>query len=257
MNEKNGKIEISIILACYNASSYIEESVKQIQDVMDATVYHYELIFVDDKSKDDTVHKIRNLIKNKKNCHLYLHRTNCGRGKTVFDGFRKSKGEIIGFIDLDLDNPARYIFSMVLGIKKGDADICTAQRVYRWRYNPYFLIRILMSKVYAKLSSIWLQTGLKDTETGCKFFKKEKIISILKQTKSRGWFWDTEVMTRAHYAGLKIIEVPTLFVRNTKVSTVTLLPDVMKYLYHLIQFGSVNRELRNKWLYRKEKENIF
>ena len=251
------KIDVSIILACYNAASYVEESFKQIEDVLKATIYCYELIFVDDKSNDATVSIVKKLIQGKDYCRLYVHEINQGRGKTVHNGLMKARGEIIGFIDLDLDNPARYMTSMILGIRNNRADVCTALRVYRWKFNLYFFIRLLLSKGYAKLSSALLQTYLKDTETGCKFFRRDKIIPILEQTQEHGWFWDTELMTRAYYGGLVIREIPTLFIRNTFVSTVDLLPETFKYLYALFHFLPVKNKLRRQWLRHEEKANLF
>lgn len=247
----NEKIDVSIVLACYNAGAYAAESVRQIEEVLDATIFSYELIFVDDKSSDNTVEVIGRLIKGKDNRSLHCHTENLGRGKAVSDGFEKARGVIVGFIDLDLDNPARYIFPMITTIKNGKADVCTAQRIYKWRLNPYFVIRFLASKVYAFMSRNWLQTGLKDSETGCKFFKKEKILPILGKMQSAGWFWDTEIMTRAYYAGLKIIEMPTIFIRGTSISTVSLVPETLKYLYSLIRFRKTNKMLRKAWRERQ------
>lgn len=240
------KVDVSIVLACYNAASYVVESVRQIEEVMDATIFSYELIFIDDKSGDDTISKIQDVIRGKKNRFLYVHANNLGRGKTVCDGFMRARGDIVGFIDLDLDNPARYIFSMISGIKYGGADVCTALRVYRWKFDFYFFIRLLASKSYAFLSRKWLGTGLKDTETGCKFFRKEKLLPLLGEVQDDKWFWDTEIMARAYYAGLKIVEIPTLFIRNTHVSTVHLLPDTCRYISSLIRFRGTKELLKKR-----------
>jgi len=85
------QVDVSIVLACYNAASFVEENVKQIHSVMEATIYNYELIFVDDKSTDKTVKLVRAFIKDRPNCKLFVHRKNHGRGKTVYDGFRKPR----------------------------------------------------------------------------------------------------------------------------------------------------------------------
>jgi len=241
------KPDVSIVIATYNAESFIEDSLRQIEDIMNATVFNYELIFVDDKSSDQTVSIIRRIMQDKSHWSLTVHRKNHGRGKTVHDGIKKATGDIVGFIDIDLDNPARYIFSMILGIKNGGYDVCTADRNYKWRWGIYFVIRMILSQGYALLSSFLMGTGLKDSETGCKFFKKKAILSVLAETKSRGWFWDTEIMTRAHYHGLKILEIPTLFIRNTRVTTVNLIPDTLRYLASLIRFIPVKNELKNKY----------
>jgi len=248
-NEKDP--EISIVIACYNAEKFLEDSVGQIRGIMDATVFPYELIFVDDKSSDDTVSIVEKLIAGKPNCTFIRHRANHGRGKTVHDGIKRARGDIAGFIDIDLDNPARYIFSMILGIRDGQADVCTAYRVYQPKWGLYFIIRMILSRGYAWLSSRLLGTGLKDTETGCKFFRREMILPVLGQVKNKGWFWDTEIMTRAYYNGLVIKEIPTLFIRNTQVTTVRLIPETLRYLVTLFGFLPEKNRLRKSWLNRK------
>lgn len=249
--------EVSIVIACYNAEKFLEDSVAQIRMVMDATVFPYELIFVDDKSADRTAAIIRRLIAGHENCFLVQHRTNHGRGKTVHDGIKRARGEIVGFIDIDLDNPARYIFSMILGIRNGHADVCTAYRIYQRRIGLYFIVRMILSRGYARLSSLVLGTGLKDTETGCKFFLRKKIIPVLNEVENRGWFWDTEIMTRAYYHGLKIIEIPTLFIRNTRVTTVRLLPETIRYLASLLRFIPVTNRLRRLRLAAEKSSRIY
>ncbi len=248
--------DVSIVIATYNAEKFVEENVHQIEAVMNATVFNYELIFVDDKSKDGTVEIVKKLIEGKPHCSLTVHPENRGRGRTVHDGIKAAKGEIVGFIDIDLDNPARYIFSMILGIKLGHYDVTTADRNYKWRWGVYFLMRMILSQGYAVLSSTILGTHLKDSETGCKFFNRKKILPILEATQDTGWFWDTEIMTRAHYAGLKILEIPTLFIRNTQLSTVKLLPDTLRYFWSLLKFIPTKNQLKQEYLALK-KEPIY
>ncbi len=105
---------------------------------------------------------------------------------------------------------------------------------------------------YARLSAFLLGTGLRDTETGCKFFRRQTIFPVLEETACNGWFWDTEIMTRAYYAGLRILEIPTPFIRKGRISTVRLGPAVFKYLTDLFRFLSVKNKLRSVWIRRRK-----
>lgn len=78
---------------------------------------------------------------------------------------------------------------------------------------------------------------LNDTETGYKFFDRRKILPVLKKTRNPGWFWDTEIMTIAYYQGLKIEEIPVLFIRRfDKQSMVNIIPDTLDYFVNLCRF---------------------
>jgi len=242
-------VDVSIILPCYNAATYVLDSVREIEEVLSGTTYTYELIFVDDHSRDDTASVIESLIHGKDNCFLHVHATNLGKGRTLRDGFAAARGAIIGYVDLDLDNPAHYIYVMIQTVGKKGFDVSTALRVYRLGPNPYLLLRFLASRSYALLVRLLLRTGLQDVETGCKFFRRERIQKVMEETVSDGWFWDTEIMVRAHHAGCSICEVPTLYLRKTGVSTVRLVRDTLHYLKNLVRFMPVNRELRRRARY--------
>ncbi len=236
--------EISCVLACYNAQSFLEESFLQVKNVLDNTVFAYEIIMVDDGSSDQTAAVIKKIQAQNANVRTVFHRKNYGRGKTVCDGFRVSKGQIIGFIDVDLDNPARYIFPLILNVFYGKADVCTAKRIYLLKFDFYLLLRWILSRGYSILVRFLLGVSLEDTETGCKFFSRDKIMPILRDVKSRGWFWDTEVMVRSYFARLKILEMPTIFIRNSHISTVDIVPDIFKYLVNLLRFQKEIKRLK-------------
>jgi glycosyltransferase AglD len=246
MNNDRNVLDLSIVVACYNAASCLERNFYAIKEVLDNTCYKYEMILIDDKSKDATAMIIRNLKKENPGIELIFHKKNCGRGKTVYDGFRRSKGRIIGFIDIDLDNPARYIYPLVLQIDKNRADVCTAKRVYMLKPDFYLIARWIASRSYSFLVRRLLKVKLQDTETGCKFFLREKIMPVLKEVKSRGWFWDTEIMVRSYLRPLRILEIPTLFVRDSYQSTVKLAPDAVRYFLNLWSFRKRMKLLREK-----------
>ena len=104
---------------------------------------------------------------------------------------------------------------------------------------------VLASQGYVRLMRWALAVPLKDPETGYKFFKRERVLALLDQVQSEGWFWDTEIMVRSLLAGLTIRELPCLFVRRyDKASSVRLLPDSLEYARNLWRFRGVVRELR-------------
>lgn len=228
------KIDLSLIIACYNEMDVIEESVKEIKNVLDNTRYTYEIIFVDDKSIDGTVEFLKNYAAKNSNTKLILHKENTGRGGAVTDGIRKARGRIVGFIDIDLETPARYIPSLVQKIDKG-YDIAIAIRIYKFYFRG--IIRWILSKGYIFLVRKLLKISLQDTETGCKFFNREKILKILDNVEDKGWFWDTEIIARAYWDDFKIAEVPTLFIRRfDSKSKLRLFKDTVEYFIKLVKF---------------------
>lgn len=233
-------IDLSLVIACYNEEPHLRDSVREIVQVLARAQYTYELIFVEDCSPDGTRRVLSELTAELHASHpqlpvtVILHDHNRGRGATVRDGMRAARGRVMGFIDIDLEVHCRYIPDMVRAIDNG-FDVATGFRVYH--VDGTNLARHFMSVGYRAMMRRATHTSLKDTETGYKFFHRERCQSIVDATLTDGWFWDTEVMVLCERAGLRITEIPVAFVRRLdKESTVRVLPDTVEYLRRLREF---------------------
>lgn len=237
-------IDVSVVLPCYNERPVIEESTAELVRVLEATRWRWELIFVDDRSADDTVERAARLCAADDRLRLIRHERNTGRGRTATDGLRAARGTVAGFLDIDLEVPARYIPPAVDAVLAG-ADVVCAWRIYL--PNLSLLHREILSKGYSKLVRSRLGIPLRDTEAGFKFFNRERILPVLASTHNPGWFWDTEVMTRAYFGGLKIVELPTVFIKRNEVpTTVRIVPDTIEYWRQLRRFRPEARRLRRQ-----------
>ena len=239
-------IDVSVVIACYNEAPHLEESMAETFQVLDALTWTWEVLFVDDASRDDTRDVIARIVVANPDRRLrtILHEQNVGRGGTVADGLRAARGRFAGFFDIDLEVHARYLLPCLLAIEGGE-DVATAQRVYRFQWRS--LDRYVLSHGYQWLLKRMIGIRLIDTETGFKMFRRDRILPVLDQCTDTGWFWDTEIMVRAYFAGLRITEVPALFIRRfDKVSTVRPLRDTLGYLGKIWRFRPTVRALRAK-----------
>ena len=91
---------ISIITASYNYANFIEKS---IHSVLSQTYSNWELIIVDDGSKDNSVEIIKKYTQTYKNVHLYQHKGSENKGllETIKLGLKKAKGKYIAFLESD------------------------------------------------------------------------------------------------------------------------------------------------------------
>ncbi len=114
-------LDLSLVIPCYNEELILRDSIREVIEILDNTRFNYEIIFVDDYSRDNTRQIINDIIDGypDKNLSRIFHKKNTGRGGAVMDGIRVAKGEVAGFIDIDLEVHARYIPSCVLAIKNG------------------------------------------------------------------------------------------------------------------------------------------
>lgn len=228
---------LSLVLACYNEGPTFLSSLKKIRMTLEDLPYGYEIVCIDDASKDETLQTLQRFAKPYKNIRVLAHKKNVGRGGTVKEGILLAKGKYVGYIDVDLEISAIYISEFVRTLKAG-ADVVIAQRVYQ--ENVSSMPRWLASKCYILLVRRMLHLPFKDTEAGYKFFKKSTIMSVLKRTRDKKWFFDTEIVARSKKAQLVIEEIPVLFMRRAdKKSTVRLIPDSIAYIQAIRKYKNM------------------
>lgn len=236
-------IDLSLILTCYNEEHILVHSFSIICRVLDFSRLNYEIIFVDDGSKDDSQRVIKQIIKNNPRLKIkkFFNKKNQGRGKAVVNGLRLAKGEVAGYIDTDLELSPIFIPSFVQKVLEG-IDIINAYRYYTFSLPR--LYRVIFSVGYIKLTELILGHYFGDTVSGFKFFRRKKILPLLDKIKSKHWFWDTEFLVRANIAGLSICELPVLYLKNPqKQSSVDLLKDTFDYFKKLFWLrGVIKRE---------------
>jgi glycosyltransferase involved in cell wall biosynthesis len=236
--------DLTLVIACYNEEPILEDSLRETFAVLDALRVTWEVIFVDDASHDRTREIIDRVIVEhpSRDLRRIFHTSNVGRGGTVADGMRAARGRYVGYLDIDLEVHARYILPCLLALESG-YHVATALRVYKFYWRS--LDRYAMSRGYRWLMRNLLAIPLQDTETGFKFFRRDAIMPVLSETQDPGWFWDTEIMVRAFYRDLRIVEIPVLFVRRfDKHSSLNPFSDTLEYLVKLWRFRAVGKQLR-------------
>jgi hypothetical protein len=240
------KVALSLLVPSFNEAPHFEKNLKRIKEVLDSSTLSYEIIIIDDTSTDKTVEIAEEFIKINNaanNLILIKHLRNQGRGKTVNDGIMAAKGDEVGFIDIDLSCSPWYILPIVAEIKKG-ADVVLGSRIYKLKFKT--LHRWILSKGYKLLVRMLLRLDLGDTESGCKFFKREEITKVLPRIKDEKWFWDTEIIVRSRLAGLKIVDLPTVFVRESLYSRVKIIRDSWRHFINLWRFRrEIGESLKN------------
>jgi len=228
--------DLSLVIPCYNEGEHLRQSVADLLEVLDQLTLEAEVLFVDDGSRDDTREQIAEICARDPRCRSIFHERNRGRGAAFKTGFAATTGRVTGFLDIDLEVHALYVPMLVGLIERHGVDVATGLRYYLLS-QTHGVLRAILSRVYRWLCRFLLDTGVRDTETGFKMFRRETAAAVVLGSESDGWFWDTEVMTRAALAGLRIHEFPVLFLRRwDKTSTVRFLPDIWRYLVELQRF---------------------
>jgi glycosyltransferase involved in cell wall biosynthesis len=231
-------VDLSLIVPCYNEGPYLNDHLNQIYNLLKLINLEFEMIIIEDTSTNDTLQRAQLFAQGHPEVQLFAHERNKGRGYTVSEGIKKATGKVVGFIDVDLEVDAHNMIPFIFKILEG-YDVVTGHRIYKIRWwDP----RWILSKGYffiAKLLCHW-HTPFHDTEAGFKFFNREKILPVINEVEDNHWFWDTEIMVRSYYHGLRITEVPVLFIRkNQEFSTLHTVSDTLYYFKKLFGFRKV------------------
>ncbi|MDD3432101.1 MAG: glycosyltransferase family 2 protein [Bacteroidales bacterium] len=169
-------MDISIVIPLYNEAESLPELFKRIQTVMEQNRFSFEVIFVDDGSKDASWQVITEL----KEAHpdqirALKFRRNYGKSPALFCGFKKAEGEVVFTMDADLQDRPEELPEMYRTLIEGNYDLVSGWK--KKRYDSK-VSKNLPSKIYnATARSI---TGIKlhDMNCGLKAYRKEVIKNI-------------------------------------------------------------------------------
>jgi len=102
----------SVVIPAYNEEEVLEESYKRISAVMESLSEPYELIFVNDGSRDRTAYMVAEIIENDPNVRLINFSRNFGHMSAITAGMEYAKGDAIIIIDVDLQDPPEVLPEM-------------------------------------------------------------------------------------------------------------------------------------------------
>ncbi|MCG2735529.1 MAG: glycosyltransferase family 2 protein [Candidatus Methanoperedenaceae archaeon] len=184
----------------------------------------FEIIIAEDGSTDGT-DRISETLAKKYDYVVHLHSDQRqGRGRALNRAFKASKGEILGYIDVDLATDMRHLEELVNSIRDGN-DFATGSRMLPQSNVRRPLKRGFASKGFNFITRLMLGSKLYDHQCGFKAFRRDSLFKIMDTVKDTHWFWDTELFVRAQRAGFKVREFPVEW-KHGGATKVNLIKDV-------------------------------
>ena len=121
---------LSLIIPAYNEEGVVEESFAQMDKAMRDIGYPYEIIYVNDGSRDGTMKALRKIANEHNYVKVLSFSRNFGHQTAVTCGMDAAKGDALIIIDIDLQDPPAVIADMVKAWENG-ADIAYGKRLKR------------------------------------------------------------------------------------------------------------------------------
>ena len=200
---------ISIIVPAYNEKNRLMEFTKSLIEYSRKNFEDYEIIFVDDGSKYNTLDIMKNLktaSKSSKNIRIISYKQNQGKGHAVKIGVLEAKGDKILFIDADGSIAPEEIPKMIEKLDKYDVVIGDRYSKESNIEQPHH--RVLTGTVFSVIANIIFPINTVDTLCGFKGFRREAARKIFSRLISNRWVFDVEVIYRAQKMKYKIYKMP-------------------------------------------------
>jgi glycosyltransferase involved in cell wall biosynthesis len=168
------KIDISIVVPLYNEVESIPELHTWIKRVMDENQFSYEVIFIDDGSKDGSWKVIEELKTNSQEVRGIKFQRNYGKSAALQKGFELASGRVVITMDADLQDSPEEIPELNRMIIEEDFDIVSGWK--KKRFDP--ITKTIPTKLYNWAARKLTGIQLHDFNCGLKAYKNEVVKSI-------------------------------------------------------------------------------
>lgn len=214
----NMDIKLSVIVPCYNEGRMIRKNIHIINKYLKTlNLRDYEIIVVNDGSKDNTLEELKSLSMDLENCHFLDNGRNRGKGYTVKHGMLSATGDIICFTDADLSTPIQeikraleYVLPISNKIVIGSRSINGSNVEIK---QPFY--RVFMGKVFSFLANSIVPMGrVIDTQCGFKCFTKQAVQDIFPNQQMDGFSFDVEILHLAKIHNYEIYEMPVTWIND-------------------------------------------
>jgi dolichyl-phosphate beta-glucosyltransferase len=233
---------LSLIITVYNSLEILDKSLSTLVEYFKDKTYTYEIIVVDDGSRNsDAIKKLCN----KSNAKYLANPINLGKGAALRKGFLESVGEYVLFTDTDLPYGTIVIDHFIHYLDFKEFDIVVGDRTLK---NSFYhkgmpAARSIGSKLIARFISNMVTGGFPDTQCGIKGFRSNVAKRLFEVSKINRFAIDIEII----YLGLKynydIKRLPVTLV-NIDGNTVRPFTDGIKILFdsfRIIYFAKTGR----------------
>ena len=223
-----------MVIPAYDEARRLPPTLERIREYLDGADQTYEVIVVDDGSRDDTVAVAEAAAREWPQLEVLRLSPNQGKGAAVRAGMLHARGELRAFSDADLSTPIEELPRLRSHLG-GACHIAIASRDVAGSdiqvHQPGW--REFMGRSYNRILRLLVLPGIRDTQCGFKLFTAEAADACFGPLETFRFGFDAEVLVRAHRRGWEIAEVPVRW-RHVEESRVGGIGDAMRMLYDLV-----------------------
>jgi glycosyltransferase involved in cell wall biosynthesis len=168
-------LDISVIIPFLNEDESLPELILWIERVMQANNYTYEVIMIDDGSKDNSWNVVKELSAKNSNIRGIKFQRNYGKSAALNEGFKAAQGDYVMTMDADLQDSPEEIPELYNMIKEGNFDIISGWKKKR---HDNALTKNLPSKLYNYVTGKMSGIKLHDMNCGLKIYRNKVVKNV-------------------------------------------------------------------------------
>lgn len=199
---------ISVIIPAYNVVQNISSTIEDTVTTLEKCDLEYEVIVVDDGSKDGTYEKALSIAKEHVNVKVFGYEENIGKGYALKHGFQFAHGDMVLFLDADLDLSPSQIPLFLDYIGRSGTDIIIGSKRHPLSEVKYPLLRRFLSRGYNLLVKLMFDINITDTQVGIKLFRREVLDQVFPKLLVKKYAFDVELLVNVRRLGYSIAEAP-------------------------------------------------
>ena len=198
-------IKLSVLIPAYNEGKRIRDNLEYTKKILNSLKIDYEIILINDGSRDNTLKEAKKV----KNIKILTYNKNLGKGNALKYGFQNSKGDLVCFLDADLDLDPSLIGSFIKIMNEAKANVVIGSKKHPKSKINYSLKRKILSYTYIQFVKLLFGLRINDTQTGIKLFKRGVLEKVFPKVSIKGYAFDLELLINAN-KDYKIIEAPVI-----------------------------------------------
>ncbi len=172
---------LSIVVPCYNEEEVLPLFYEEITRVMAEMKakwdeLEFELLFVDDGSKDRTLEGFRSLAEKDSRVRYISFSRNFGKEAGIYAGLKNSKGDFVVVMDADLQHPPSFLPEMYSYVRDGEYDCATTRRVSRKGESK---VRSWFARKFYQIMNRISQTEIVDGAQDFRFMSRQMVDAVL------------------------------------------------------------------------------
>lgn len=225
-------MQLSVVVPAYNEGDHIFGNLHEIAGTVSSFSPSWEIILVDDGSRDATHAEAVRAQASIPHLRVLAYPRNRGKGFALRCGAAQARGDLVAFLDADLELHPRQLPVLLEVLAREGADLVVGSKRHPASTHPatsqaFPRSRRVLSALYFLLVTLMFHLPVRDTQAGLKLFRRPVLADVLPAVRTNRFAFDLDVLVHAHRAGYRVAEAPVT-ARFLRPASRLRLPDMLR-----------------------------